>query len=121
MQLVKYEAARHALQEAKSIDEVKDIRDKVEALKSYARQRDDKDMEVWLSEIKLRADRRIGEISVDLDKLDRKESGLKKGSPNSGKTSKAATLKAAGISKSAAYRCEELSSLKEEEFEEVIK
>ena len=68
MQLIRYDAARKALSEAKDLDDVKDISDKVEALKIYARQKNDVEMECWLSEIKLRADKRIGEISRELEK-----------------------------------------------------
>ena len=68
VQLVKYEAARYALQEARSVDEVKDVKDKAEALRLYARQAHDKDMEIWTAEIKLRAVRRLGELSAALEK-----------------------------------------------------
>lgn len=59
-------------------------------------------MEIWLSEVKLRARRRIGEITKDLDKAaNQHESAL----PSGGKT-KNQTLKQAGISTSTANRCE---------------
>ena len=66
--LIRYDVARQALQAASTIDDAKQIKDKVEALRAYARQRNDVQMEAWLSELKLRADRRIGEISSKLDK-----------------------------------------------------
>lgn len=120
MKLIKYEAARSALQAAMSVDEVKDIRDKVDALRAYARQRNDTEMEVWLSEIKLRADRRIGEISNDLEKA--KPGGAGGGSelPTGGKIAKNEALKQAGISTSTAHRCEQLASLSEAEIEQVV-
>ena len=81
--LVRYEQARTALAECARIDEASEIRDKAAALAAYARQRDDRDLEVWVREIHLRACVRIeptldafaeavvragGDISVDVVK-----------------------------------------------------
>ena len=68
MKLVRYEAARSALAEARRVDEAKEIRDQALALQAYARQRNDVEMERWLAEIKLRATVRIGELSAALEK-----------------------------------------------------
>lgn len=73
------------------------------------------------ADLKLRATRRLGELSRELETLRPEESGgIREGLPSGGKTSKAATLKAAGLSTSAAHRAEMLAEIPEEEFEAYI-
>jgi hypothetical protein len=61
--LVWFDQARHALAQAKTLDEIKDIRDKAEALRLYTKQAGEGlEMQNWCAEIKLRAERRAGEL-----------------------------------------------------------
>jgi hypothetical protein len=61
--LVFFDQARQALAQAKSLDEVKDIRDKAEALRLYTKQAGEGlEMQNWCAEIQLRAERRAGEL-----------------------------------------------------------
>lgn len=118
VQLVKYEAARHALQEARSVDEVKDVKDKAEALRLYAKQAHDKDMEIWTAEIKLRAVRRLGELSAALEKSGGGANPL--ATLTDGGKSKSEALASAGISTTAANRYENVAAIPANEFEAYI-
>jgi hypothetical protein len=114
--LVRYEQARAALAECARIDEAAEIRDKAAALAAYARQRDDRDLEVWVREIHLRACVRIGELSRELERaepggaIDGKRGGSK--IPPVG-ISKTQALADAGIPTSTAHRYEELAGGRE--------
>lgn len=114
VQLIKYDAAKKALAAASSVDEAKDIADKAQALQAYARQAKDTDLEKQAAKIRLRAKRRIGELSKALDKAASGRAAVSL--PDNGK-SKTEALKAAGLSKSEAHRCEQVASVPEEEFD----
>jgi hypothetical protein len=62
--LVLCDRMRLSIQQCARIDEAKEIRDQAEALAYYARQRDDRQLDIWMSEIRLRAVIRIGETAA---------------------------------------------------------
>lgn len=69
-QLIHFNRARKEIELAKSIDEVKKIKDKAEALRAYAKQAGESlEMQNSCAEIKLRAERRIGEYSKKLPSI----------------------------------------------------
>ncbi len=111
--LIKYDAARAALAEAHALDEVKEIRDKAEAVRLYARQAQDLEMQRWVAEIKLRAERRAGELLIQMAASGAREDGP--GRPE--KTSQAATLKDLGITRDQSARWQAEAGLPEADFE----
>jgi len=112
--LVRYEQARTALAECRRIDDAKDIADKAVALQSYARQVRDPDMERWVAEIRLRARRRVGELSAAL------ETAQGSNQHRSTAGTKLEALAAAGLSKVEAHRCEQIAKVPVARFETYI-
>ena len=121
-ELVKYDAARKAIAEAKAVDEVKHIRDVHIAMAAYARQAKNHDLEADAIEIRLRATRRIDQLRV----AQKETVGLATG----GDAMKARvgekpevdrpTLASQGIDKNLAHQARTLGAMSEERFEEVV-
>jgi hypothetical protein len=126
-QLIRYDAARQALAEAHRVDEVKDIRDKAMALKLYARQSKDRQLIEHATEIRARAERRLGELM----ERQRDTVGMAKGARGNpaGRGAKIVrdsekpaqpTLSDAGIDKNLAHRARKAARMSEGEFEAEI-
>ena len=79
--LLRYDAACRAVADALRIDEVKDIRDKAVAMEVYARQAKDGNLIAHATEIRKRAERRLGELMES----DRRAGKLAKGARAGGK------------------------------------
>ncbi len=104
--LVHYEEMRVAVQTCARIDDAADMLDKAAALAAYARQRKDVEVDVWMTEIRRRAEVRIGELSRELDTNQRARSDLHPGERMQTKTE---ALADAGISTSTAHEYEQLT------------
>jgi hypothetical protein len=89
---------------------------KAQALRLYARQRKDAELEMQMAEIRLRAYRRIGEISSELERTDEDTRFGSDGVSTGGHPGKLRMLKNAGITHAVAVRCETVASIPEAEF-----
>jgi N6-adenosine-specific RNA methylase IME4 len=117
--LLSVERACVWLAQAVSVDEVKSLRDKAEAIAAYQRkQRAGRDAALDADKVVAFAERRIGELSRELPKAP----GLRtdKPSPNVGRGCKSAALATHGISKQAASRYEAAAAMPEQEFSAAI-
>jgi hypothetical protein len=117
--LVRYNSAKRALAEAVRIDEVKDIRDKAVAMRTYAYQAKDRALIDLATEIRLRAERRAGELLTDMEKNKGAVPGKtgRKGKPVLDSTPKLSEL---NINKSQSARWQKLAAVSDNDFEELV-
>jgi hypothetical protein len=66
--LIRYDAARKAIAAAHRVDEAKKIRDKAEAVRTYAKLAGDLQLQNQACEIRLRAERRAGQLLLEMEK-----------------------------------------------------
>jgi N6-adenosine-specific RNA methylase IME4 len=117
-ELTRYDAARRALAEAHRVDEVKDIRDKAVAMQTYARQAQDTSLITQATEIRMRAERRAGELLIEMaERKERAKAGDADGSTRRPSVPKLSDL---GINKTQSSRWQELAKLDVEVFESKV-
>lgn len=118
--LVRYDAMCRAIGEAYKVDEVKQIRDKTLALEAYFRQAKNTDAERKACEIRLRAERKAGELLRGMEKAKgaAREGVGKRGS--SGVPRSEQTLSDLGISKKQSAKWQQLADVPEEDFEAAL-
>ena len=119
-ELTRYDAMHAAIVAAHSVDEVKGIRDQASALVQYARQSRQSIEDInRVTEIKLRADYRIGELVPALERAQGQRADLT--SVHDGqKLSLTAQLDAAGLSRGTVTRCQLLAELPAPVFDQYI-
>jgi N6-adenosine-specific RNA methylase IME4 len=101
------------LAEAHRVDEVKSIRDKAIAMQVYAKQAKDSTLIQQATDIRLRAERRAGELLIDMAARDERPKGRKK-------ESHVATLSDLGVSKTQSSRWQKLAALDANVFEHKV-
>jgi hypothetical protein len=114
--LIRYDTMCQAIAEAYEVDEVKEIRDRAAALEHYSRQAHNVEAERQCCEIRLRAERKAGELLRQMDKA--------KGGRPSEKTPSVAegvsTLRDLGISEKQSSQWQRLAAVPEPQFEAAL-
>jgi len=110
--LVRYDAMCRAIAEAHKVDEVKDIRDKALMLEMYQRQAQNTDAEQDACEIRLRAERKAGQLLKQKEKQHGARGVGKKVEYHDG-----TPLSKLGISKKQSSAWQKLADVPDEQFE----
>lgn len=108
-ELVRYDAMCHAIAEAYSVDEVKDIRDRAAAMEHYNRLAHNTEAERQCCEIRLRAERKWRQL---YDQGEKATGGWPSETRGNGHR-----LQDLGVTKAEAARSAKLAAIPDEEFE----
>ena len=111
-ELIHYDSARRELEAACRIDEVKSIRDKATAMQEYARQAKDGQLIEWATDIRLRAERKAGQLLTEMA-----ETGERAGRGHPVNSNAPLPLKDLGASKIQFHRWQKLGRLDDDVFE----
>ncbi|QDW39015.1 hypothetical protein FFI89_018800 [Bradyrhizobium sp. KBS0727] len=119
VQIVPYSVACAALAQAKSVDDVKDIADKAEAMRVYAKRAKNRDLELDAAEIRIRAERRLGEMLADLKRVGVLSNGgqplQSRGQPPL--DGSRVTLRALGVDHKLSMKAQHLARIEPDRFE----
>lgn len=119
-ELIQFDTAYRAIMIAKDVDEVKQIRDKAEALRLYLKKQGESlEMQNTCAEIRLRAERRAGELLKDMrENGKRADSGEYHGNQyQNGSSHDVTTLSSLGVTKMQSSRFQAVASIPESIFE----
>lgn len=123
MNLVRYDAACRALADAKAVDEVMEIHNRAEAMRAYAVQSNNRALEIDAAEIRIRAERRLGELLIEQDRTIGLHPG---GRPRKTPSESAAvspdkiTLREVGINYKQSARAQQLAAVPPARFESMV-
>jgi hypothetical protein len=120
--LARYEAACRALADAKSVDEAKRIRDVADAMRAYAKQAKNRQLEIDAAEIRILAERRVGELILRQKATvgERLAQGRRTDLVPRGNQVDKVTLIEAGIDKKLSSRAQKLAMLATPAFEGLL-
>ena len=119
-EISRYDVACRALAEAKTLEEIKDVSDKASAIQEYARRAKNKTLEIDAAELRMRAERKLGEILKNTKKNVGAKGSKVTGSKQEPVRDKTPTLSALGIDKKLSSRAQKLANQVTEKFEENI-
>jgi hypothetical protein len=126
VKLVKYEAAKQAvieaLAETTNLEEALGIQKQAILIKKLAQLKDDRALIDTSTEIRLRAQRRIGQLLKEMAERGERDPGRggDRKSRSHDATVKPKTLDHLGLNKSESSRCQKIADLSEKEFEERV-
>jgi len=122
-QLARYDAMCRAIDEAYEVDEVKDFRDKAIALETYARQARNIEAERRATTIRIKAERKAGELLAQMKKA---KGGAEKSTKRNGPGGKVmqsggpTALRDIGISKQQSSDWQKLAAVPQKRFEAAL-
>jgi N6-adenosine-specific RNA methylase IME4 len=119
--LIRYEEARRAIAEAWRVDEVRAIRDHAAAVEAAARIAKDGDLIRQSTEIKLRAERRAGELLAEMKANGERDAGRGGNRRSQSHDATVKTLEEIGVTKSESSRWQGLARLGRDDFENKLR
>ncbi|CAN5689434.1 hypothetical protein BH10PSE6_BH10PSE6_48040 [soil metagenome] len=122
--LSRYDVACRALAEAKAVDDIVEVVGQANAIHAYARQAKNRQMEIDAAELRIRAERRLGELMA----AQKAKVGVAKPPPPAGRNGRVVakpdhmppTLSEAGIDKNLAHRARTYAAVPQETFEQLL-
>lgn len=119
-ELARYEAAERAIAAAEAVDEVLEIRNQAEAWRAYAKQAENRDLEIKAGRIRLRAELRLGEMLLASERAKGGRPAEKTCSDTERVFDAPPTLAEAGISRKLSSRAQNLARMDRAEFERAL-